>query len=78
MKLVKKANLIMYRFREKGLEIFLVNKDQNQDQWEIPIGELDHQKSNKLIEGAIKIGSLRIYFIRFFFFELIFAKTSFM
>jgi predicted NUDIX family NTP pyrophosphohydrolase len=48
MKLVKKANLIMYRFREKGLEIFLVNKDQ--DQWEIPTSELDHQKSNKLIE----------------------------
>jgi len=31
----------------------------------------------KLIEGAIKIGSLIICFIWFFFFEFIFAKTSF-
>jgi len=60
MKLVKKANLIMYRFREKGLEIFLVNKDQ--DQWEIPISELDQQKSNQLIEEqeAIALDPIKI------------------
>lgn len=31
----KKVNLIIYRFKEKGLEIFLENLDQT-DQWQIP------------------------------------------
>ncbi len=36
MNLKDKANLIIYRFREKGLEIFLVNASEEQEQWEFP------------------------------------------
>ena len=50
MKLVKKASLIIYRFREKGLEIFLVNPSKEGESWEIPQSELDDQKSQLLME----------------------------
>lgn len=39
----KKASLIIYRFREKGLEVFLVNSGE-EDQWEIPQSELSGEK----------------------------------
>jgi predicted NUDIX family NTP pyrophosphohydrolase len=50
MKLRNKANLIIYRFREKGLEIFLVNADEQGDNWEIPQGAMDNDKSRTFIE----------------------------
>ena len=42
MNFSEKANLIIYRIREKGLEVFLVNDDeQNTEQWGIPQGKLN-------------------------------------
>jgi len=32
----KKVNLIIYRFRERGLEIFLVNDPEEKDNWALP------------------------------------------
>ncbi|MCO6480059.1 MAG: hypothetical protein J5I94_25700 [Phaeodactylibacter sp.] len=48
MNLLKKANLIIYRFREKGLEVFLVNSDEEGKNWEIPQGEFNGQRSLSL------------------------------
>lgn len=39
MSLVKKFKLIIYRFQERGLEIFLVNDPENLENWSIPEGE---------------------------------------
>lgn len=42
MALLDKANLIIYRIREKGLEVFLVNKSEaTDDQWTIPQGKIN-------------------------------------
>ena len=42
MNFSEKANLIIYRIREKGLEVFLVNDDEkNTEQWGIPQGKLN-------------------------------------
>lgn len=38
MSLVKKFKLIIYRFQERGLEIFLVNDPENLENWSIPEG----------------------------------------
>lgn len=46
MNLKEKANLIIYRFREKGLEIFLVNEEEN---WEIPNGKLPQEAPEELV-----------------------------
>lgn len=43
----KKASLIIYRFRERGLEVFLTKQS---DAWGLPGGELDAQSSQDLIE----------------------------
>ena len=50
MKLRKKANLIIYRFREQGLEIFLVNADEKGTKWDLPQGAMDNDKSRTFIE----------------------------
>ena len=45
-----KASLIIYRFREKGLEVFLVNSDQ--DKWGLPDGEaqsVSHADEDRMI-----------------------------
>jgi hypothetical protein len=49
MSLSKKVNLIIYRFREKGLEIFLVNSEDGEN-WEIPNGPLNQQGPRSLKE----------------------------
>ena len=36
----EKSNVIIYRIREKGLEVFLVNEQDGQEQWTIPQGTL--------------------------------------
>lgn len=42
MNFSEKANLIIYRIREKGLEVFLVNDDEKgQEKWGIPQGKLN-------------------------------------
>lgn len=48
MDLKKRASLIIYRFREKGLEIFLVNSDEDQDNWAFPEEELDDERPAQL------------------------------
>lgn len=40
MDLRKKVNLIIYRFRERGLEVFLMNDPQNNENWGFPQGDL--------------------------------------
>lgn len=41
MNIPEKSNLIIYRIGEKGLEVFLVNAGEVQDQWTIPQGTID-------------------------------------
>lgn len=36
----EKSNVIIYRIREKGLEVFLVNEADGQEQWTIPQGSI--------------------------------------
>ncbi len=43
MDLRKKANLIIYRFRERGLEIFLLNKGAEK-QWDFPKGNMSSEE----------------------------------
>ncbi|HPK08770.1 MAG TPA: hypothetical protein PK147_12675 [Saprospiraceae bacterium] len=40
------ARIIVYRFHEKGLEVFLINNDMTQDAevWKLPKGNLPEQK----------------------------------
>lgn len=47
MGLRKQANLIIYRFRERGLEVFLLNKS---DEWGLPDGELSVDRASDPIE----------------------------
>ncbi len=54
MALLDKANLIIYRIREKGLEVFLVNpaeKNQSEDAWTLPQGKInDPSKAIALLQ----------------------------
>ena len=43
MDLRKTVNLIIYRFREKGLEIFLLNKE-DQERWDFPKGNMSSEE----------------------------------
>jgi hypothetical protein len=50
MDLRKKANLIIYRFRERGLEVFLVNNESSNN-WELPQGDRPTaEESREVIE----------------------------
>ena len=49
MNFSKKVNLIIYRFREKGLEVFLEYFDK-EDQWQIPNQETFKNRPQNLIE----------------------------
>ncbi len=50
MNLSKKVNLIIYRFRERGLEIFLINNStEKEENWEFPEG--DGQQAMEKING---------------------------
>lgn len=51
MNISEKANLIIYRIREKGLEVFLVNKDkENNEEWDMPQGKLLEEKPLQLMK----------------------------
>lgn len=50
MDLKNKGSLIIYRFREKGLEVFLVNSDEKEDNWGFPESEIDDQRSPQLAD----------------------------
>lgn len=41
MDLRKKVSLIIYRFRERGLEVFLMNDPEEADNWAFPQGDID-------------------------------------
>lgn len=47
MDIKKKLNLIIYRFQEKGLEIFLLNDEEN---WDFPQAEMDTRRQSDLPE----------------------------
>lgn len=47
MDIRKKASLIIYRFRERGLEVFLTRKS---EEWGLPGGEVTLQKNQEHIE----------------------------
>lgn len=47
MGLRKTASLIIYRFRERGLEVFLTR---DSDAWSLPEGEVDMNAHDELIE----------------------------
>lgn len=49
MALIKNASLIIYRFAEKGLEIFLVNSDK-EDNWDLPKSIIDQSNPKRLME----------------------------
>jgi len=46
MSILEKAGLLIYRFKERGLEIFLVNSDD--EFWELPQGKLKGEVSENL------------------------------
>ncbi|HMQ90212.1 MAG TPA: hypothetical protein PKB07_21580 [Flavilitoribacter sp.] len=53
MALQEQVKMIIYRFRERGLEIFLENSVDNEESWQLPAGSLSAQKGqpgDKLIE----------------------------
>ena len=60
MSFSKKVNVIIYRFREKGLEIFLVNSKDG-DTWEIPNGPLNQEgpRSLKAEDRLIELDPVR-------------------
>lgn len=52
MSLTKKVHLVIYRFRERGLEVFLVNNEQEgSENWEIPQGKPQEEQPLQLIEA---------------------------
>ena len=50
MSISKKASLIIYRFKEKGLEVFLVNSSEAEEQWEIPEGKVSMEDTQPLLD----------------------------
>ena len=50
MKLTKKVGLIIYRFRERGLEVFLVNSEDGEN-WELPRGNVKGSGPESLKEA---------------------------
>ncbi len=47
MEIRKKASLIIYRFRERGLEVFMLNKS---DEWGLPEGDLSSTRNEDMID----------------------------
>jgi hypothetical protein len=46
---INKAHLIIYRIRQKGLEVFLVNHDQaGEEDWHLPSAPIDQMKNNAI------------------------------
>jgi predicted NUDIX family NTP pyrophosphohydrolase len=50
MSLTKKVHLIIYRFRERGLEVFLINNEQDGESWEIPQGKPQQEQPQYLLQ----------------------------
>ncbi len=62
MGLSKKVSLIIYRFKEKGLEVFLINDEKEADKWAIPNGQLSssHPESLKEDDRYIELDPVKI------------------
>lgn len=50
MDLRKKVNLIIYRFRERGLEVFLLNDSGQENDWAFPQGDMQDKESDQSTE----------------------------
>ena len=55
MAISKTANLIIYRIREKGLEVFLVHRDKETGKWELPQRKVGETKAITLSEAEAYI-----------------------
>lgn len=45
------VRVVVYRFHEKGLEIFLVNSDLDKENWQIPFADVAKYSDNKVEVG---------------------------
>lgn len=52
--LLKKAHLIIYRIRQRGLEVFLVNHDLEGEDWHLPEGPISSFKNDIIELDAIE------------------------
>ncbi len=50
MEISKTASLIIYRIREKGLEVFMLNNDKDGGKWQLPARNTAHAKTISLQE----------------------------
>jgi hypothetical protein len=49
MGIIEKANIIIYRIRQKGLEVFLVNDEQDNEMfWKLPQSDIDEQPLSEI------------------------------
>ena len=57
MSVLDLARIIIYRFHEKGLEIFLINNEMKQDNdiWKIPQGLTHQLKEDALLKNVIDL-----------------------
>lgn len=47
----KKINLVIYRFKERGLEVFMINNNpEDESQWAMPSGEIEDDNSKALTQ----------------------------
>ncbi len=52
MELSKTASLIIYRIREKGLEIFMLDQDKNEGNWKLPNHQISQAAALPLEESG--------------------------
>ena len=50
MSIIERAHLIIYRIRQRGLEVFLVNHDLDGDDWRLPEAERENAAEEEMIE----------------------------
>lgn len=60
MSLLNLARVIIYRFHEKGLEIFLINNEMDQDPeiWKLPQGFSENIDEKELLKNCINLETL--------------------
>ena len=52
--IIKKAHLIIYRIRQRGLEVFLVNHDIEGEDWHLPQAPVNQVKKDAIELDSIK------------------------
>jgi hypothetical protein len=59
MNVIKDIHLIIYRIRQKGLEVFLVNQDLESDDWHLPsVAQNDDSSQFSTPDQAIELESV--------------------